>query len=258
MPAEAWRTDAWSTKSKEKPKDLPAFAYNPRVWLHLLNNDEVDAPTRRLAHARTITALAVAAVLLALRCKLSAPVCFSEGPAVNATTTAGNEAGAETELMCFDWRSYLTLWLTFASLCAMAAMNAPPDLVLLGVTCVLLLLRVISDQQAWQGLSSPSILTIAALFVVAKGVEVTRAVEPAVSRVLGAPRSHGVAVLRLSGLTMLLSAFLNNTPVVAMLAPVTADWAARHGLSRRVLLMPLSFSSMLGGMCTLVGTARRS
>eukprot|EP00965_Chrysotila_dentata_P215538 6188835-Pleurochrysis_carterae.AAC.2 len=69
------------------------------------------------------------------------------------------------------------------------------------------------------------------------------------------PSTHATALLRLCVPTTLASAFLNNTPIVAMLIPACEAWATRAGLDVRVLLMPLSFASMLGGMCTLVGTS---
>ena len=72
---------------------------------------------------------------------------------------------------------------------------------------------------------------------------------------LGRPGNHASAVLRLCLPTALFSAFLNNTPIVAMLLSVTEQWCARAGLNPAVLLMPLSFASILGGLTTLIGTS---
>jgi hypothetical protein len=64
-----------------------------------------------------------------------------------------------------------------------------------------------------------------------------------------------VAFFRLAGLTLPLSAFLNNTPIVAMLMPVVIDWCRRNSVSPSKLLIPLSFLTILGGTCTLIGTS---
>ena len=98
-------------------------------------------------------------------------------------------------------------------------------------------------------------LSIGALFVVARALEETRAVETLLMPLLGRPTGHWSAILRLCPPVMIFSAFLNNTPIVAMMIPLCESWAAEMDLSIKVLLMPLSFASMLGGMCTLIGTS---
>jgi len=155
---------------------------------------------------------------------------------------------------CLGPSSYWTLWLVLAALLLMIN-EAAPDIVLLATTTLLLLTRVITEKQALQGVASPSVLAIGVLFVVARALEETRAVELLLSPLLGSPKSTPVGVLRLCIPVALCSAFLNNTPIVAMLLSVCEGWAARNGLSIHALLMPLSFASMLGGMCTLIGTS---
>ena len=72
---------------------------------------------------------------------------------------------------------------------------------------------------------------------------------------LGRPKSLTAAQARIMIPTAVLSAFLNNTPLVAMLVPVVGDWSRRIHQSPAKLLMPLSFAAILGGTCTLVGTS---
>jgi Na+/H+ antiporter NhaD/arsenite permease-like protein len=179
----------------------------------------------------------------------------SAGIAVVATrlepvcVVGGSHDGA-----CLGPASYWTLWLLLAALLLMTN-ESPPDIVLLGVTTLLLLTNVISNDEAWRGISSPSLLVIGVLFVVARALEETRAVEMLLLPMLGSPTSTRMGVLRLCIPVAFASAFLNNTPIVAMLLSVCESWAARNGLSIHALLMPLSFASMLGGMCTLIGTS---
>lgn len=170
---------------------------------------------------------------------------------VGACVAGPNGTGVE---LCLYGQSYWTLSLLLGALLLMVN-EAPPDLVMLAFTMLLVLAETISDAEAWAGFSSTSVLSIGALFVVARALEETRAVEKIILPLLGHPRGHRSALLRLCAPVALFSAFLNNTPIVAMLITVCERWAARCNLSIKVLLMPLSFASMLGGMCTLIGTS---
>jgi Na+/H+ antiporter NhaD/arsenite permease-like protein len=93
------------------------------------------------------------------------------------------------------------------------------------------------------------------LFVVARAMEETGVVESVLIKLLGNPTNVPIAVLRLSLPVAMLSAFMNNTPIVAMMIPTVQVWSERTGISASKLLMPLSFAAMLGGMCTLLGTS---
>ncbi|MGD8609037.1 MAG: SLC13 family permease, partial [Myxococcales bacterium] len=123
-----------------------------------------------------------------------------------------------------------------------------------GVT-VLLLTGVIEPSEALSGFSNPAVITIAALFVVAAGVKETGGLDLAARVVLGRPRSLAGAQLRMMFPVAGLSAFLNNTPVVAMFVPLVTSWARRLDFSVSLMLMPLSYATILGGACTLIGTS---
>ena len=174
-------------------------------------------------------------------------------PPASPPPHAPSESQCDAE-RCLCGTSYWTLWLVSMALLLMCN-NAPPDLTLLFTTTALLLSGVIDEEEAWKGFSSPSILSIAVLFIVARALEETRCVELMFRAVLGRPASHSIALLRLTLPTAFFSAFMNNTPIVAMLLPVAEAWAARCSLSTRVLMMPLSFASLMGGMCTLIGSS---
>jgi len=141
----------------------------------------------------------------------------------------------------------------------------PPDIVLWSGLLVLLLVPV-ADTGDWQigiigadaivaGFSNAGVITIAALFIVAAGLRDTGCLEYVSYYLLGRPASVGAAQHRILWPTALLSAFMNNTPVVAMLLPAVSDWARRLRLSPARLLMPLSYAAILGGACTLIGTS---
>ena len=134
---------------------------------------------------------------------------------------------------------------------------------MLGATLLLLLWPwedspgkgIISEAQAWQGFSNGGVLTVGALFVVAKAVDSTGVVSIVMKKILGKPKSLFVAQMRLLFPVAIASAFMNNTPIVAMLIPVVETWAPSIGHDKAKFLMPLSFASMLGGMCSMMGTS---
>jgi di/tricarboxylate transporter len=150
---------------------------------------------------------------------------------------------------------WITLGVVIVAVYVLARDLFSPALTILGAVVVLLALDVITPQQAFSGFSNPAPITVAALFVLAGAVEKTGALQPMVEAVLGSANGHRRLLTRITVPAAGASAFLNNTPIVAMFAPQVADWAERNGLSPSRFLMPLSFASILGGMVTLIGTS---
>jgi di/tricarboxylate transporter len=114
---------------------------------------------------------------------------------------------------------------------------------------------VIAPDEALKGMSNEGMITVAALFVLAAAVERTGALAALVDRALGRPRSLAAAQVRTMVGPSLLSAFMNNTPVVALMVPAIRDWAKKHKLPVSKLLMPMNDAVVLGGLCTLIGTS---
>jgi len=160
-----------------------------------------------------------------------------------------------------------TLLVIFIVLVLLVKFNRAPDFTIWGGLGLLMLLPVrdphgtgwvwgvVTPGAALSGLANESVATIAALFIVAAGLRETGAFSWIVNRFLGSPGSVTDAQNRIVWPTAALSAFLNNTPLVAMLLPVANDWARKHQISPSKLLLPLSYASILGGACTLVGTS---
>ncbi len=116
-------------------------------------------------------------------------------------------------------------------------------------------LGVIPLEAAVSGFANPGVLTIAALFVVVVGLRDTGAIDWIASGLLGRPRTERGALARVMAPVAGLSAFLNNTPVVAMMIPAVQDWAKRLEVPASRLLLPLSYAAILGGTCSLIGTS---
>lgn len=153
------------------------------------------------------------------------------------------------------WDAWLSLLLTVAMIIAMIRNMASPDMILLAGLALLMACGVLTPEEAFSGFSNTGMLTIAVMFVVSKGVEQTGGLDTLITRALGQPKSIAMAQLRMMLPVATLSAFLNNTPIVAMLIPIVNDWSKRIRVSPSQLLIPLSFAAIVGGTCSLIGTA---
>jgi len=152
------------------------------------------------------------------------------------------------------WEAWFTL-AVIALVCAVLVRGfGPPDMVIWGGTVLVTLVGIIHPREAMAGFASESVLTIAALFVIAAGMRETGALEIIGRHVFGRAHTERGALLRMVPQVTALSAFLANTAVVAMLIPILGNWCRRVRVSPSRLLLPLSFLSILGGMCTLIGT----
>lgn len=128
------------------------------------------------------------------------------------------------------------------------------EIVMLSGLTVLVLAGVIDIDDALAGFANPSVVTIGALFVVGTGLRSTGALETISRWLFGHPRP-GTPIVRLLAPISGLSAFMNNTPLVAFFLPVFIQLAKRLRVSPSKLLIPLSYAAILGGCCTLVGTS---
>ncbi|HKK09044.1 MAG TPA: SLC13 family permease [Gemmatimonadota bacterium] len=151
--------------------------------------------------------------------------------------------------------AWITLAVVALTVAALAREVLSPDLLLFGALVVLVAAGVLDMGQALSGFSNPVLLTIAGLLVVAAGLRATGALEAVTDLVLGRSRSVRQALARMTGTTAAASAFLNNTGIVAMGIPAVTRWARRRGVAPSRLLIPLSYASILGGVCTLIGTS---
>ncbi len=129
------------------------------------------------------------------------------------------------------------------------------ELAMFSGLALLILAGTVEPSAALSGFSHPAPISIASLFVVAAGLHETGATVAAAPYLLGRPKSLASAQFRLMIPVAVLSAFINNTPVVAMYLPIVRDWADRIRVSSSQLLIPLSFASILGGQLTVIGSA---
>lgn len=129
------------------------------------------------------------------------------------------------------------------------------DFALAGAMVALLVFGVLTPNEAFSGFSNPALFIIACFYVVASALKESGALHWWVMRLLGNSGSIKGAIPRIMGPVALSSSMISNTPVVAIFIPLIQDWARRHKLSVSKLLIPLSYASILGGTCTLIGTS---
>ncbi|NEV63834.1 SLC13 family permease [Thiorhodococcus minor] len=153
------------------------------------------------------------------------------------------------------WEAWLSVAVVALVIGALAMTKLAADVVLVGGVAILLLVGVLTPAEALSGLSNEGMVTVGVLYVVAAGLRETGAIGWLVQGVLGRPKGLAGAQMRLMAPVMGLSAFLNNTPVVAMFLPAVNEWARRNRLPISKLLIPLSYAAILGGTCTLIGTS---
>ena len=131
----------------------------------------------------------------------------------------------------------------------------PPPAVFIGALTLTITSQLAPLDDSLKGFNNPGVLTIGALFMIAAGMYSTGAISILSEKLIGRPRTVLKAQLKILPHIAFGSAFLNNTPLVAMMIPVIRDLARNCGLDAKKLYIPVSYASILGGTCTLIGTA---
>ena len=128
------------------------------------------------------------------------------------------------------------------------------DLAFLSAVSLLYVTGVLNAKEAFSGISSSSVVVVGVLFVVVSGLTYTGVLQWIVKHLLGTPDSYSKAVMRLMLPVAVLSSFLSNTTVVALFVNIVKMWSKKLNVLPSKLLIPLSYASGMGGVCTLIGT----
>jgi di/tricarboxylate transporter len=151
--------------------------------------------------------------------------------------------------------AWSTIGIVIAILTLLITTKLPPDLIFLGGLVVLFGSGILEEGDALSGFNSSGMLTVAVLYVVVAGMQQSGGLLWISRHLMGFPKNASQARLRMMVPISGLSAFLNNTPVVAMFIPVVHQWGKKLGISPSQLMIPLSYASIFGGICTLIGTS---
>lgn len=154
------------------------------------------------------------------------------------------------------FEGYFVLAVIFIMIIALIYDWMRPGLLLFSALVVLMATGVVDSQESLAGFSNKGMLTVAVLFMVSEGVRQTGALNMLARSYL--PRRRRKMPITLARILLpvsFISAFLNNTPVVIIFAPMIRNWAEKMNLSPQKFLIPLSYATILGGICTLIGTS---
>ena len=158
------------------------------------------------------------------------------------------------EFLGFGLYAWITIVTVFSMFTVLLFTKLRADTVFLGAIGVLYVTGVLDAKEAFSGFSSTSVITVGVLFVVVAGLTHTGVLQWIVKHLLGTPNSYSKAVTRLMLPVAVLSSFLSNTTVVSLFVGIVKMWAKKLSISPSKLLIPLSYASGMGGVCTLIGT----
>ena len=155
------------------------------------------------------------------------------------------------ELLGFNINAWITIVTVLSMFSILLFTKLRSDLVFLGAIAVLFVTGVLDAKEAFSGFSNTSVVIVG---VVVSGLTHTGVLQWIVKNLLGQPTSYGKAVVRLMVPVAALSSFLSNTTVVALFVGIVKMWSKKLNISPSKLLIPLSYASGMGGVCTLIGT----
>lgn len=131
-----------------------------------------------------------------------------------------------------------------------------PGMVLFSVVVLFLCAGILTPKEMLEGFSNKGMITVAMLFLVSEGIRQSGALGQVIKKLLPQGKTTVFkAQLRMLPAVAFISAFLNNTPVVVIFAPIIKRWAEAVKLPATKFLIPLSYVTILGGICTLIGTS---
>lgn len=131
-----------------------------------------------------------------------------------------------------------------------------PGMILLSVVVLFLVVGILTPKEMLEGFSNKGMITVAMLFLVSEGIRQSGALGQLIKKLLPEGKTTVLkAQVRMLPPIAFVSAFLNNTPVVVIFAPIIKRWAESVKLPATKFLIPLSYVTILGGICTLIGTS---
>src|SRR5690625_495497 len=132
---------------------------------------------------------------------------------------------------------------------------ARPGMIIFTSLVILLITGILTPEDALSGFSNEGMLTIALLFIVAGAIQKSGKINQIAESWLSKSQSETGTMVLFSIPISILSAFLNNTPIVVTFTPIIKNWCEEHGISPSKFLIPLSYATILGGTITLLGTS---
>jgi di/tricarboxylate transporter len=153
-------------------------------------------------------------------------------------------------------QGYIVIAIVILTIVALAKEIMRPGLVFFSAATILMIFGIISSEDMLAGFSNKGMLTVGVLFLVSEGVRQSGVLNRLAQTYLPRKRRKMVSLIpQIMVPVSMLSGFLNNTPVVIIFAPIIKKWSENLNLSSKKFLIPLSYATIFGGMCTLIGTS---
>jgi len=152
------------------------------------------------------------------------------------------------------WKPYFVFSVT-AFTTFLIFQNLPAEICLMSACCIFAAAQIITPGEAFRGIANPAVVAIGFLFPIAAAVEETGILKSTVMPLLGKPGGLIAAIPRMFVIVMLLSGFLSNTAMVAMMIPLLKSWARQLKVHPGKLFMNLTYAGQLGGSITLIGSS---
>ena len=154
----------------------------------------------------------------------------------------------------------MTIWLVtlilVAAMLLLISEKLPVDLTSIGIMVALTISGILAPAEAIAGFASPAVITVAAMFLISKGMIRTGAVAFISQKVIEYSRGRPtLAIFLILIIVGTASAFMNNTPVVVLFIPIILSLSCELDFSPSKFLIPVSYASILAGTCTLIGTS---
>jgi len=151
---------------------------------------------------------------------------------------------------------YIVIGVLFFSLLALFKELMRPGLIFLSSSVLLMAFGIISEDELLEAFSNKAMITVALMFLVSEGIKQSGILDQIAQTYLPRVRQKMRFMLpQLMIPVFLLSGFLNNIPVIIIFAPIIKKWSEKLNLSAKKFLIPLSYATIFGGMCTLIGTS---
>jgi di/tricarboxylate transporter len=154
----------------------------------------------------------------------------------------------------------MSIWIVSAILISAIVLliteKIPVDLTAIGIIVALMATGTLTPLEAVKGFANPAVITVAAMFLISRAMIRTGAVgfiaQTVIESSKGSPKLAMIIILLIVAIS---SAFINNTPVVVLLIPIILNLSCEFDLSPSKYLIPVSYASIFGGTCTLIGTS---
>ena len=159
------------------------------------------------------------------------------------------------EIVPVIYQPYFVIVIIFFLFLAIYKSWLKPAISFLIAVVILIIIGILSPMEILKGFSNPSIASVVMLILITAGIRSNYNIEAVLDKAFGKAKTYKKFLISMMPKVAVLSSFVNNTPVVVLMTPYVFNWGKKNNISPSKLLIPLSYSTIIGGMITVVGTS---